>query len=919
MMPNFLRPQTFPYASSSTGPYRGLLVRKYPCWDARGPARDLFMGEIAGKIKECLEQCLLESNSFVGFSLFMVGKLPEKTKPTIMIVSDDKIRRKAAFQTIKSRNIMSSYPGFEIGHCSVAAEFEDLRPLGLSTASSDASSASLTASFDPGPSSDHCSELEEDEEEEVEEEGEPGMDILTLLSTEVCAFGFPRGTEPTRLHFHTSPKLHLHSQDSASATCGGLFRFENGIYTLTMAHAILPARHTTASPKPAASEESSSSDDFEITGMDDWDDDDGDVKTLTAITSPGSRSASEFSDSEESLLRCYDSQMSSEIGTRTRRSTGPPIIYQEDSDLDGDIYAQENEDEDEGEDDEEEDGIEGCEWVGSVVAVDQILDIAVIKITPGISATGPSYVSPGMVMDINHYLRADSPANGGSNDTSIVIKTIHRSRHRGQRSLTPFYTRLPGTSTFLELFSANVHAPIRQGGSGSWAFNEAGELVGFVIAGNLETGSCLLLPAKSALTSIYSLLLSREEPVRVRPPIALSQAASPAVMFGSMRDDDDATVASSVPPPSIFSYRMDRGTSSTSALSTIAASHEHEPENWYTRRSLPRGDAGQTGYFASKGNFLEDQIARLRRELERAWEIIKEKDEQLQRFITRDARYNPGDKDDQQSGLKALQREMETNRGLIEEARAMWREQVTANEVLNQENKELRKGISKAIEETNQVHEVTKKTHDPGEVAKIFPFTPITVSSDDRLLKITTNLEYVLFDNSAKDKVKPEFEKSSRSALMSIPPFPGPGIAPRSGDTTPQLSALVTPTPIPRTPIPRTPKEERRILTPRSRLKSLPMTLKGQSPSLSDIGKGIETVVEVDEEDDEINEISETGKPTTTGPIASKSSAQIRPFDSGDLLRAIVLDDPVNVDARTPRLTARNDSWEEVRDRDKDG
>ncbi|KAI0107593.1 hypothetical protein GGR51DRAFT_153401 [Nemania sp. FL0031] len=82
-MPKLLRPQTYRYANSSTGPYRGLLVRKYPCWEAQGPVRDVFTKEIAGKIKTCLEQCLPESNSFIGFSLFMVGKLPEKTKPTI--------------------------------------------------------------------------------------------------------------------------------------------------------------------------------------------------------------------------------------------------------------------------------------------------------------------------------------------------------------------------------------------------------------------------------------------------------------------------------------------------------------------------------------------------------------------------------------------------------------------------------------------------------------------------------------------------------------------------------------------------------------------------------------------------------------------------------------------------------------------
>ncbi|KAI0548510.1 hypothetical protein F4679DRAFT_320578 [Xylaria curta] len=120
----------WPYAASSTGPYRGLLAQKYPCWDAHGPAREAFLTEIEGKIKCCLEQCLPESNSFIGYTLLMVGKSPNKTKRYIMMVSDDKQRRKAAFKLIKAQKFTAEHPGFELGHCSVVAEFEDLQQLG---------------------------------------------------------------------------------------------------------------------------------------------------------------------------------------------------------------------------------------------------------------------------------------------------------------------------------------------------------------------------------------------------------------------------------------------------------------------------------------------------------------------------------------------------------------------------------------------------------------------------------------------------------------------------------------------------------------------------------------------------------------------------------------------------------------------
>lgn len=87
-------------------------------------------------------------------------------------------------------------------------------------------------------------------------------------------------------------------------------------------------------------------------------------------------------------------------------------------------------------------------------------------------------------------------------------------------------------------------------------------------------------------------------------------------------DRDTMTVESSLPPPSLFSYRTDRGTTpSTMAYLTLSTGYEHILGTSLAREGLPRGDAGSASSFASKENFLEDQVTRLRRELERAWEI----------------------------------------------------------------------------------------------------------------------------------------------------------------------------------------------------------------------------------------------------------------------------------------------------------
>ncbi|KAI1356731.1 hypothetical protein F5Y01DRAFT_265630 [Xylaria sp. FL0043] len=641
-MPNILRSQTYPYASTSTGAYRGLLVRKYPCWDAQGPVRDMFTNELAGNIKNCLEQCLPESNSFVGFSLFMVGKLPEKTKPTIMIVSDDKGRRKAAFQMVKAKNILAMYPGFELGHCSVAAEFEDLRQLGSDTEPSASIQESTEDYGDP---------------QFIGDEDGPGAEVLSLLSAEVCAFEYPNATTPTRLYFHTSPHSHSHC---ASATCGGLFEFEDEIYALTMAHAIRPVHRVVGSPNPwgLQGDSSSESDDFEITGMGDWDDgeEDGDTKTLTAITSPGSKTPSELSDSEESLPRRHDSQRSSAMSIRTRVTSAPSVIYEDD-----DCVAHSL--------DSDDDLPNACELIGSVVSIDHELDIALIKLKPNKHEMGPPFAHSLPKLWTKHRHTDDLTP------TSVVIKTTHHPEIRGQRSGTPFYTRFPGTSSFLELHSVQLSASLRPGDSGSWAFDSQGEIVGFVVAGNPNSVSCLLLPIGPVLQSMSSLLHKRvlpeveawiSDPMQEfedelllfdmselnppRPPRVLddssdsSRDASPGEslplrglsqnVFGGMPDDDTITVASSLPPPSLFSQRMDRGTPSTMAYSTTTSLYERKLNNLQSQGSVPRDNADSPGSSVTRGDFLQDQVTKLRRELERAWEIIQDKDQRLQKYIT---------------------------------------------------------------------------------------------------------------------------------------------------------------------------------------------------------------------------------------------------------------------------------------------
>lgn len=153
------------------------------------------------------------------------------------------------------------------------------------------------------------------------------------------AFEYLSSTKATRLYIHTSPHSHRRAATSLKQW----------------------ATH---------SDSSSESDDFEITETDDWDDDDDDggIKTLTAITSSGSKPPFEHSDCEENLLKSDDSQRLSELNIRTRITTAPSIMCEYD------CVAHIFEDDD--------DLPQICEQIGSVVSVDQELDIAVGKLKP---------------------------------------------------------------------------------------------------------------------------------------------------------------------------------------------------------------------------------------------------------------------------------------------------------------------------------------------------------------------------------------------------------------------------------------------------------------------------------------------------------------------------------------------------------
>ncbi|KAK8044206.1 hypothetical protein PG993_004230 [Apiospora rasikravindrae] len=130
------KPEAWLYSGSSTGRYLGSLrvsVRRLDYWEAVGLAREEFTEVIQPNLISYLRENSAEistSTCMLNLSLFMMGRSPLKTKPTIMFVSEDKKVRKEALNLAKKSDVLLEYPGFALGECRLIAEFAGQRQIG---------------------------------------------------------------------------------------------------------------------------------------------------------------------------------------------------------------------------------------------------------------------------------------------------------------------------------------------------------------------------------------------------------------------------------------------------------------------------------------------------------------------------------------------------------------------------------------------------------------------------------------------------------------------------------------------------------------------------------------------------------------------------------------------------------------------
>ncbi|KAK1832314.1 hypothetical protein QBC39DRAFT_257107, partial [Podospora conica] len=437
---NFLRPGTEPrpYAANSTGRLRGTLrlgtqVRRVQVYEAVGEARAIS-ADLNRAIRDYLRDNLQDSASFVVFSLFMVGKSPDRTKPIVMLVSDDKRVRTEAFRMIKEDSaIMEDFPGFALGHMALSAEYENLRPLG-SPANPTTVNPDSTSFFVPDET----------------------VDVLVR--------------EPIASRVR---RLAAYSQGGTIigvAVAEGVFTYKGRYFLHSARHSLLPAQQAQSArtlPLTTASDTSEDEGECEIMGLSD---DEEEEDELVDITSRGSASPVESGWGSAfdrlSVSQTLDTEyQDSHLGLQSRIET-PKILP------------------------EAETARSNTPWtkVGHVALSSALLDSAFVQIDT--SLVGDMVTLRFKALESYHDYIETAPS-----DTAIYTSTPNNTID-GTLSGTPSFVRLPGSKIFQEVYTAMLNRPLVPGDCGSWIKNAmTGKFFGHVIAGSPKTGLVLLIPA----------------------------------------------------------------------------------------------------------------------------------------------------------------------------------------------------------------------------------------------------------------------------------------------------------------------------------------------------------------------------------------------------------------------------------------
>jgi len=464
-----------PFAANSTGRLRGTLnlgsrIGRVQVYEAIGEARDLFV-EISEAIVSHLNDHsdnLQDSASFVDLSLFMMGKSPDRTKPIVMFVSDDKQTRTAAFRMIKHSGIMDDYPGFGLGEMELKAEFENLQPLGSKTDS--------TSSRALNPQSTSFLAPEE---------------LVEVLGTRTG----PLSGQRLEVRIRDGP-----TTDVRRAVGGGVVSF-GGLYMLHSVDHFLQTAPT--GQDIGVRRRSSSSDTSEVEcqvlGLSD-DEEDGDE--FADVTSRGSatpiishsRTMSDSSlqpDEQEASVLSYGSFNDQDTDFSDLRSRLEALRVSEQNSFEATTTG------------------ERSVRIGHVALRSALLDSAFVRIDVS-DPDANGHRIPQLENTVIPLESYQEHIETVPSDTAVRTLTPNGTIG-GMLSGTPSFVRLPGSKIFQEVYVAKLNQPLLPGDCGSWIKNAVtGKLLGHVIAGSPTTGLVLVVPAAKVFAEALAAFSARE-------------------------------------------------------------------------------------------------------------------------------------------------------------------------------------------------------------------------------------------------------------------------------------------------------------------------------------------------------------------------------------------------------------------------
>jgi len=557
---NFIRrrPRDRPYAANSTGRHRGSLkTRKgrMSVFEAKGPAREKFANEISGAIAKCLRDNstkLQDSASYVGWSLFMMGKSADQTKPVVMLVSEDKQARVEAFRLIKDSGIMDEYPGFDLGEMPLKAEFENLRPL---------SSSFAWQGFNPYHDDESVSMLQQTYSPE------PGQSVFSthpimyadskypsifidpsLDPPRTARFGTPLVARKESTSFTVPDESIeifggrgvLKAPSGESATTGGFISYKGRYFAHTVDHFLRSAQSIQAKSQERQGSEDSEIE-CEIMGLSDSEEeDDGDDITSRASQTPHN-SDGEDSDSDISELSQSSGVSSASLGMSDGRDPDSPLSIRLESRVDDAVAVE---------------GSDPLLEIGNVVATSKHLDSSFVRVST-------SDISRPQAIPLKAY---EDHIETEADDVPVQTVTNH-GEINGTLSGTPFFVRLPGTSDFQKVYTAKMNKPLRPGDCGCWIKTVQGKLFGHVIAGSLTSGQVLIMPAARVFAQLLEDVTTGgldldSPPMYVPPtwgldkyltnPVGISKPPAtkvPSLYTSSLIDSARSSDDTSCPPP----------------------------------------------------------------------------------------------------------------------------------------------------------------------------------------------------------------------------------------------------------------------------------------------------------------------------------------------------------------------------------